>query len=409
MAAFKTHCCVAGGGPAGMVLGLLLARAGVDVVVLEKHADFLRDFRGDTIHPSTLDVLADIGLLDRFLALPHQQVQTLTGYVEDEPFVIADFRRLKLARPYIALLPQWDFLDFLAEEAARLPTFRLMRRAEVKGLTRRDGKVTGVVAETPEGSLEVAADLVVGADGRRSTVRSAAGFEIERIGAPMDIMWFRLPRKETDGSATGGRFSVAGLLVTIYRGDYWQAALVIPKGGADAVRAQGLAAFKERVARLAPFAADGRLDAIGDWDQVSVLSVAVDRLKRWHAPGVLCIGDAAHAMSPVGGVGINLAIQDAVATGNLLAARLRNGAVSDEDLARVQERRMFPTRVTQAIQLAVQNRVISPTLSARERLSPPLALRLMRRFPALTAIPARLVGVGIRPERVTAAAIATPS
>jgi 2-polyprenyl-6-methoxyphenol hydroxylase-like FAD-dependent oxidoreductase len=400
---------VAGGGPAGMMLGLLLARAGVDVVVLEKHADFLRDFRGDTIHPSTLDVLADLGLLDRFLALPHQQVETLTGYVEDEPFVIADFRRLKTARRFIALIPQWDFLDFLADEAGRYPNFRLIRRAEAKDLVRRAGRVAGVSAETADGPLKVEADLVVGADGRRSTIREAAGFEIERLGAPMDVMWFRLPLKEADGSATGGRFSAGGLFVTIYRGDYWQCALVIPKDGADMVRAEGLAAFRARVARLAPFSADGRLDDIREWDQVSVLSVAVDRLTCWHAPGLLCIGDAAHAMSPVGGVGINLAIQDAVAAGNLLAGPLRERRLSEADLARVQQRRMFPTRLTQAMQVAVQNRVVSPTLASRGRLAPPLALRLMRRFPALTAFPARLVGVGVRPERVTVPAAAVPA
>jgi 2-polyprenyl-6-methoxyphenol hydroxylase-like FAD-dependent oxidoreductase len=404
VSALATRCCVAGGGPAGMMLGLLLARAGVEVVVLEKHADFLRDFRGDTIHPSTLNVLADLGLLDRFLRLPHQRVETLTGFVEDEPFTVADFRRLRVAHPFIAMIPQWDFLDFLAEAAARFPAFRLIRRAEVKSLLRRDGLVTGVLAETPEGPLEIMADLVVGADGRRSTVREAAGLPVERLGAPIDVMWFRLSRKETDGSATGGRFSASGLFVTIFRGDYWQCALVIPKDGADAVRREGLDAFKARVARLAPFAADGRLDEVLDWDKVSVLSVAVDRLTRWRAPGVLCIGDAAHAMSPIGGVGINLAIQDAVAAANLLAAKLRDGPVGEADLERVQRRRMFPTRVTQAMQVMVQDRVISPVIASRGRLTPPLALRLARRFPGLTAIPARLVGVGVRPERVSAPA-----
>lgn len=404
----QTQCCVVGGGPAGLMLGLLLARGGVETVVLEKHADFLRDFRGDTIHPSTLNVLADLGLLDRFLKLPHQQVQTLSGFVEDEPFTVADFRGLTAAPPYIALIPQWDFLDFLADEAARYRNFRLVRRAEAEGLVRTGGRVVGLTARTPEGPLDVACDLVVGCDGRRSTIRAAAGFEVEALGAPMDVMWFRLPLKESDGAATGGRFSAGGLFVTIYRGDYWQAALVIPKGGAEAVRAQGLDAFRARVGRLAPFSADGRMEEIRDWDQVSVLSVAVDRLKRWHAPGVLCIGDAAHAMSPIGGVGINLAIQDAVAAGNILSAKLREGRVGEDDLARVQTRRMFPTKVTQALQVAAQNRIITPVLASAERLKPPFALKLLNRFPSLAGIPARLIGVGVRPERVETEAVATP-
>ncbi|WP_020180584.1 FAD-dependent oxidoreductase [Methylopila sp. M107] len=397
--------CVAGGGPAGLMLGLLLARAGVDVVVLEKHSDFLRDFRGDTIHPSTLNILDDLGLLDAFLKLSHQEVQTLTGFVEDEPFVIGDFRRIRAVRPFIALIPQWDFLDFIAGEAARHPNFRLIRQAEAKTLVRRDGKVAGLNAETADGPLTISCDLVVGADGRRSTIRGAAGFEVETLGAPMDVVWFRLPRRETDGSATGGRFSAGGLFVTIFRGDYWQCALVIPKGGAEALKADGLEAFHRRIARLAPPLAD-RAATIDGWDKVSVLSVTVDRLKRWHAPGVLCIGDAAHAMSPIGGVGINLAIQDAVATANILAGPLREGRATDEDLAKVQRRRLFPTRVIQRLQVVVQNRVVSPVLASTGRLKPPLALRLMRAVPALTAIPARIVGIGVRPERVADSAVA---
>ncbi|MDR4307056.1 FAD-dependent oxidoreductase [Chelatococcus sambhunathii] len=402
-----TQCCVAGGGPAGLILGLLLARGGVDVVVLEKHGDFLRDFRGDTIQPSTLNILDDLGLLEAFLRLPHQEVETLTGFVEEEPFVIADFRKIDAVLPFIALLPQWDFLDFIAGEAARHPNFRLIRRAEARELIHDRGRVVGLRAETPDGALEVACDLVVGADGRRSTIRAAAGFEVETLGAPMDVVWFRLPRREGDGEATGGRFSAGGLFVTIYRGDYWQCALVIPKGGWDAVKAAGLDAFRERIARLAPPLAD-RGSLIDGWDKVSVLSVAVDRLKRWHAPGVLCIGDAAHAMSPIGGVGINLAIQDAVAAANILAEPLRQGRASDDDLARVQERRLFPTRVIQRLQIAVQNRVVSPVLASTGRLRPPLALRLMRAVPALRAIPARIVGIGVRPERVKTPAVATP-
>lgn len=401
-----TQCCIAGGGPAGLMLGLLLARGGVDVVVLEKHADFLRDFRGDTIHPSTLNILDDLGLLEAFLRLPHQEVETLTGFIEEEPFVIADFRKIDAVLPFIALLPQWDFLDFIAGEAARHPNFRLIRRAEARELIRDRGRVVGLKAETPDGPLDVACDLVVGADGRRSTIRAAAGFEVETLGAPMDVVWFRLPRHESDGEATGGRFSAGGLFVTIYRGDYWQCALVIPKGGWDAVQASGLDAFRERIGRLAPPLAD-RASLIDGWDKVSVLSVAVDRLKRWHAPGVLCIGDAAHAMSPIGGVGINLAVQDAVAAANILAEPLRRGRASDDDLAKVQERRLFPTRVIQRLQIAVQNRVVSPVLASTERLRPPLALRLMRAIPPLRAIPARIVGIGVRPERVRSPAVGT--
>ncbi|HEY0291867.1 MAG TPA: FAD-dependent oxidoreductase [Hansschlegelia sp.] len=402
-----SQACVVGGGPAGLVLGLLLARQGVDVVVLEKHADFLRDFRGDTIHPSTLDVLGDLGVLDRFLSLPHQEVTTMTGFVEGEPFLVGDFRHLPTRKRFIAMMPQWDFLDFIAGEAERYPGFRLIRNAAATGLIRRDGRVVGVEASTPEGELSVDADLVVGCDGRRSTVREAAGLETLTIGAPMDVMWFRLSRKLSDGDATAGRFSAGAVLITINRGDYWQCAYLIPKGGADAVRARGLAAFCAAVDRLAPFAAD-RTHELESWDDVSLLTVAVDRLKRWSAPGALCIGDAAHAMSPVGGVGVNLAIQDAVATANLLGAALRERRLTDEDVAKVQSRRGLPTKLTQRLQVAVQNRIITPSLTGGLPLSPPLALRLMRSFPVLTRLPARIVGVGFRPERVTAPAFAQP-
>jgi 2-polyprenyl-6-methoxyphenol hydroxylase-like FAD-dependent oxidoreductase len=394
-----TRCVIAGGGPAGMMLGYLLARAGVDVLVLEKHADFLRDFRGDTIHPSTLEVMHELGLLDQFLKLPHQKLREIGGIVGDEMVIFADFTHLPTHCGFIAFLPQWDFLDFLADQGKLYPGFKLMMRAEVDDLLWDGDTVTGLKAKLPDGMLEVRADLVVGADGRNSTVRDRAGLEVEDLGAPMDVLWMRLSKQPGDGSQTLGRIQAGRLFVMLDRGDYWQCAYVIPKGGFERLRAQGIEAFRKDLVALNPKLA-GRVNELASWDDVKLLTVRVDRLKRWYRPGLLCIGDAAHAMSPVGGVGINLAIQDAVAVANILWDPLRKGPVSEQVLAQVQKRRQWPTEMTQAVQLFVQRRVISNVLSMTEAPRPPFILTMFNRFPFLRRIPARLIGMGFRPEHV---------
>jgi 2-polyprenyl-6-methoxyphenol hydroxylase-like FAD-dependent oxidoreductase len=387
-----------------MMLGLLLARAGVDVLVLEKHADFLRDFRGDTIHPSTLEVLHELGMLEDFLALPHQEVRELSAQVGGVRVPIADFTHLPTRCRFVAFMPQWDFLDFLAARAARYPSFRLWMRAEATGLIEESGRVAGVEVTTPEGRREVRADLVVGADGRHSTVRERAGLEVREFGAPMDVLWFRLSRRHDDPAATMGRFGGGRIFVLIERDTYWQCGYVIAKGTIDLIRRQGIEAFRESVAGLVPFARD-RVGELRSWDDVSLLTVRVDRLSRWYRPGLLCIGDAAHAMSPVGGIGINLALQDAVAAANLLAAPLKQGRLTVDDLAKVQRRREMPTRVTQWLQVQAQNRVIAPVLGGAAPSRLPLALRLLKRFAVFRRIPARLIGIGVRPEHVTVLAI----
>lgn len=388
-----------------MMLGLLLARAGVDVVVLEKHADFLRDFRGDTIHPSTLELMHELGVLEEFLRLPHQQARVLTAQVGDRTIPVADFGHLPTRAKFIALMPQWDFLNFLAEQGARYATYRLRQRAEVTGLIEDDGRVVGVRAATPAGELEVRADLVVGADGRQSVVRQQAGLQVRDLGAPMDVLWFRLSRQPGDPEETMGRFDAGRILIMINRGSHWQFGYVIAKGVDAEQRRHGIAPFREAVAKLAPFTA-ARADEIRGWDDVKLLTVKVDRLRRWYRPGLLCLGDAAHAMSPIGGVGVNLAVQDAVAAANLLAEPLRERRVTTNDLDRVQRRRLFPTRVVQRMQVLVQRRIVARVLGGTAAVKAPLPLRLFARFPFLRRLPARVIGLGVRPEHVRTPAVA---
>ncbi len=386
---------IAGGGPAGMMLGLLLARAGIEVVVLEKHADFLRDFRGDTLHPSTLEVLAELGLLEELLALPHDKVPAISAQFGEERITLAEFSRLPTRCGFIVMMPQWDFLDFLARAARRYPNFKLMQEAQVSALLERGGRIAGCRAA----SMEIEADLLVGADGRHSTVRSLAGLEVQTLGAPIDVLWFRISKSAHDPEGSMGRFTPGAIFVLINRRDYWQCGYVIPKGAADEVRAAGLPAFQDTIRRLMPFAA-GRAGEIAHWDQVKLLTVQIDRLKRWCRPGLVCIGDAAHAMSPVGGVGINLAIQDAVAAANILVGPLRRGSLSFADLEKIQARREWPVRVTQRLQILVQDRIIARVLRTDQPLEAPRLLRLMSRSAWLRGIPGRLIGMGVRPEHI---------
>jgi 2-polyprenyl-6-methoxyphenol hydroxylase-like FAD-dependent oxidoreductase len=389
--------CAVGGGPAGMVLGLLLARAGLSVAVLEKHADFLRDFRGDTVHPSTLDVLDELGMGEAAQGLPHRKVDQLRATFADGTYRIADFSRLAVAHPYIMFVPQWDLLELLAEQAAKYPGFTLLRSHEVTDLIRSpDGRVTGVRA----GSTEVTARLTVGTDGRRSTVRERLGWQVREYGVPMDVLWFRVPREPADGDGLELHVGAGRLMIGIDRGEYWQLAYVIPKGGYDAVVSAGLPAFRANVASLAPAVAD-RVDAITGWDDVKTLTVQVNRLRRWHGPGVLLIGDAAHAMSPVGGVGINLAVQDAVATARILGPRLVAGTLTDADLDLVRRRRRFPTAATQLGQRIIQRGLVSRALRADEPVRAPWPVRLAGRIPAIQARAARTVGIGLRPEHLS--------
>jgi len=387
-----------------MMLGLLLARAGVDVVVLEKHADFLRDFRGDTIHPSTLELMHELGVLDEFLTLPHEKARLLKVQVGETSIPLADFSHLPAKCQFIALMPQWDFLNFLAKQGTRYRTFHLRQSCNATGLIEEWDRVVGVRATGPEGELEIRADLVVGADGRHSVVREKAGFHVQELGAPMDVLWFRISRKAGDPEETMGHFDAGRILIMINRGSHWQFGYIIMKGSAEENRKRGLDAFREDVAKLAPFSADRRAE-IRNWDDVKLLTVQVDRLLHWYKRGLLCIGDAAHAMSPIGGVGVNLAVQDGVAAANLLAKPLREGTLTTEHLRQVQQRRLLPTKIIQGMQVMAQKQIVAKVLGETGPMEPALPLRLFARFPVLRRLPARLIGVGVRPEHVKTQAI----
>ncbi len=382
-----------------MMLGFLLARAGVDVVVLEKHADFLRDFRGDTIHPSTLELMYELGLLEEFLKRPHQEVRELAGQVGEDVVKIADFTHLPTQCKFLALMPQWDFLNFIVEQGRRYPHFQVRMQAEAIDLIEQDGRVVGVSANTPDGVMEVRARLTVGADGRHSVVRERAGFEVMDLGAPMDVLWMRISRRPSDPGQSLGHVEAGKMLILIDREDYWQCGFIIPKGGMEEIRKRGIEQFRKEIANMQPYLRD-RVGELRDWKDVSLLTVKVDRLRQWSRPGLLCIGDAAHAMSPVGGVGINLAVQDAVAAANILGAKLAADTLREQDLRAVQRRREFPTRATQRLQILLQNGVIRRVLASARPLTAPWPLKLMQRWPILRRIPARVIGMGFRPEHV---------
>lgn len=395
----KTECCIVGGGPAGIMLGYMLARAGIETTVLEKYPDFFRDFRGDTIHPSTMEVLYELGLLDEFLKLPHNKMHRMMGEIGGQRVTMADFSHLNVRCPFIAFIPQWDFLNFIVEKAKSFPTFHLLMQTEATNLIEKEGKIVGVTAKSPTGNLEIHSELVIGADGRHSRVREKSGLTVQTFGAPMDVLWFRISRRTSDPQQTLGKIDMGHMMVMIERGDYWQCGYLIAKGGIEKIKSEGIEAFQKSIRAMAPLFSE-RIGELRSFDDVHLLTVMVDRLEKWYRPGLLCIGDAAHAMSPIGGVGINLAIQDAVAAANILIPAFLQQTLQVSDLAKVQKRRLFPTLLIQKVQIFIQSRVIDRILKSADRPSVPFIIKLMQRFPYLQRIPAYLIGIGPRPEHI---------
>ncbi len=390
-----------GGGPAGMMLGYLLARKGVQVTVIEKHKDFFRDFRGDTVHPSTLELFYELGLLDQFLKVPHQKVESAGGIFGDFQFTAADFRHVPARCKFIALMPQWDFLDFLADRAKRLPSFDLRMEHEATGLTNDAGRITGVEVKTPTGPLKIAANLVIGCDGRHSITRQAGQLPLRKIGVPIDVLWFRISRQANDPEQVLGNINYGRVLILINRGDYFQAGLIVQKNSFEQVKRAGLDEFRETIRKIAPYLGE-RAQEIKDWDEVKLLTVQINRLRKWYRPGLLCIGDSAHAMSPAGGVGINLAIQDAVATANLLGEPLREKRLDEEQLASVQRRREFPTRATQLLQMGA-HKAFATIFQNPGPAQAPWQLKAAMLVPGLQQVMGRMVGMGVRPEHIAGA------
>jgi len=395
----QTRCCIAGGGPAGIMLGYLLARAGIGVVILEKWGDFLRDFRGDTIHPSTMEVLSELGLLEKFLALPHDETKQMKIHIGGKEYTIADFTSLHVKCPYVAFIPQSDFLNFISVEAKKYPGFHLMMNAEAIDIIEENGKIAGVKVKSGDNIFEIRAELTVGADGRNSLIREKANMYVENLGAPMDVLWFRLSSREEKIKEARFYLDNGKIFLMLNRGSYWQCGFIIKKGDFDRIKAKGIEDFRKAIQSLAPPVANV-VDEIKDWEQVKLLTVKVDHLTEWYKPGLICIGDAAHAMSPVGGVGINLAIQDAIASANILIPALKNGHPNITDLKAIQKRRYKPTRLTQSLQVIMQKRLIAPILNNPEKLKVPFILRLFELMPFLRRIPAKRVGLGFRPEHI---------
>ncbi len=396
----KTQCCIAGGGPAGMMLGFLLARAGIEVIVFEKHADFFRDFRGDTIHPSTFQLIDELGLLDEFLKVPHQEVKQLEVVFNGISIQLADFTHLNVAKPVLGLMPQWDFLKFLQTHAAKYPSFKLLLEAEVTDIIKDKDRVSGVTANTKDGTLNINADIVVATDRRSSILRKKAGLKVIASGVPIDVLWFRVSRQQDDPAQTFGRFDHGRIMVLLNRDEYWQCAYLIDKGMYPQMQQKGLEAFHRELSEVSPFLVN-RMTELKSWDDIKLLSVDIDHLEKWYTDGLLCIGDAAHAMSPIGGVGINLAVQDAVATANILYEPLsRNQPITTDTLRIVQNRRTFPTRVIQRVQIFIQNGIMNRRSLAAKQEKPPIPFRLIKAIPVLSRIPAWLIGIGVRPEHV---------